>query len=737
MSHKKRVVRRAVRASYTLRMLVSSAIAVASPMVASAQNATAGPDVQNLAEVVVTAQKRAEPLQDVPLTVTAVGPAQLERAGVTNMTDLGNAVPGLRIASAGVFAAPAIRGITDSQYAPSSEPSVPVFLDGVYIPSRTAMLFDLPDIEQIQVLKGPQSTLAGQAAIGGAILITTREPTSTPSGMLRADLGGYNGGRGSGGVQGFVSEPLASDLSGSVSFGYHRDLGFVRNIVSNDFIGGNSEFVRGKLRWKPSDKLDVLASAWYTGSNDPESLAYFPQSPCRTTPAAAVAACVPTKPEQVALDYVGSARSNAFGASLRARYDLGEGVLTSTTGYMNSRYHGTIESDGTPAVTPVTETSTPATSFSENLDFASKKREFFNYILGASYLQETDHFWPLTVHLPNVQAPPTGYYVYDAFPIRTYGIYGEVNFNLTSKLTLIGGVRYINENKQEQGANSSLKVPGTSETFGDHTYDYWAPRVSLRYSLTDSSNIYATYSTGFEASPYSPTDSTGTIVNPETLKSYEIGYKIAKHRFSLNASIYLYDFSNYIAHTEYQNPATGAFVNELKNAASARAKGLDLDGSFYVTPQFVVSAGLSYEPEDKFGQFPSAVVSLANPNGPGTLANQTVNLTGGRLAYASKLTADLSAKYLADLRAGALVTTASVYHTSTYYYDIADQIPQHAYTLANASIAFTPAGTDLTGTLWVKNLTNTAYTSGYFTTAFFGLTWAPPREIGISVEKDW
>ena len=734
--HVRRPLRSCPAKSLTTILIAASLLAAsaqtASAQTASTQTASTTSDVQSLAEVVVTAEKRSEALQNVPLTVAVVGPAQLSQAGVTNMKDLGDAIPGLQISQDGDFAVPAIRGITDSQVTPSSEPSVPIFLDGVYIPSRTAMLFDLPDVQQIQVLEGPQSMLAGQAAIGGAILITTRDPTSVPSGMLRADLGGYNGGSGSGGGTGFVSGPLAPDLSGSVSFGYHRDLGYVRNIFRNDWIGSDSEFVRSKLRWRPSEKLDVLASAWYSASNDPESIAYAPLPPCRTP---YYASCVPTKPWQVALDYNGPAKSNTVGTSLRATYDLGEGVLTSTTGYMNNRFHGITEASGTPAVAAVTDARTLSTSVSQNLDFASKQRKFFSYIVGLSYLEDTDGYSPLTTHLPGDE--PALFTVYDTLPMRTYGVYGEVNFNLTDRLTLIGGARYINENKQELGANAKLSAPGSSQTYGDHTYTYWAPRTSLRYKLTDRSDVYATYSTGFEVSPYTSTDSTGTIVNPETLKSYEIGYKVAAGRFALDVSAYIYNFSNYIAHSAYENIVTGVYVNQLKNAASAKAKGLDVHGSVYVTSEFLVSAGLSYEPQAEFGSFPNAVANLINPSGPGTLTNQTVNLTGARLPYAPKVTGNLTGRYTTQLSAGNLVTAVSVYHTSTDYYDIADQIPQPSYTLVNASVAFTPSEGELTGTVWVKNLTNAAYTNGYWPTAFFGRSWAPPREIGISLEKDW
>src|SRR6218665_1251336 len=178
------------------------------------------------ADIVVTAQKRAERLQDVPISLSVQSAERLAEAGVTSTADLSKVVPGLIFAQNEVFSQPAIRGITTNIAVPGAESPVAIYLDGIYISGQTGSFFDLPDVERIEVLKGPQGTLFGRNATGGAIQIITRKPTFETAGSFNVSYGQFTGAgssRSGGEVQakGFISTPLTSTLAASLS-GYYR-----------------------------------------------------------------------------------------------------------------------------------------------------------------------------------------------------------------------------------------------------------------------------------------------------------------------------------------------------------------------------------------------------------------------------------------------------------------------------------------------------------------------------------
>src|SRR5277367_2887274 len=172
---------------------LASIAAAQAPSATTAPAATANQPGGSLEEIIVTAQKRSERLQDVPVTITALSPDYLQKTGVERMSDLPTAVPGLVWSNQGAWIEPNIRGVYTNVAAIGSGSPIAIYLDGIYQPSQSGTIFNLPDVRDVEVLKGPQGTLFGRNATGGAIVINTRDPSFTPTGDINVSAGAYTG----------------------------------------------------------------------------------------------------------------------------------------------------------------------------------------------------------------------------------------------------------------------------------------------------------------------------------------------------------------------------------------------------------------------------------------------------------------------------------------------------------------------------------------------------------------
>ena len=221
----------------------------------------------SIAEVIVTAQRRAERLQDVPLSITAVSGAQLEKLGVASTEDLTDVAPGLKMDRNGVNVQPAIRGVSSVEADIGADTNVAIYLDGVYQPNLPANAFDLPDVSRVEVDKGPQGTLFGRNAEGGAIQVFTLNPSFTPTGSGTLGYGDYNDLM----AKGFISGPILDQrVAGSLSAFFESSDGYLKDeLRDGKNVGGvNAHLIRGKLLFKLVPKLTALVSVTYSDRTD-------------------------------------------------------------------------------------------------------------------------------------------------------------------------------------------------------------------------------------------------------------------------------------------------------------------------------------------------------------------------------------------------------------------------------------------------------------------------------------
>jgi iron complex outermembrane recepter protein len=392
------------------RVLIAASLLAGLASIADAQapTATTAPAATAtqpaLDEIVVTAQKRSERVQDVPVSITALSPDYLQKTGVERMSDLPTAVPGLIWSNQGAWIEPNIRGVYTNVAAIGSGSPIAIYLDGIYQPSQSGTIFNLPDVRDVEVLKGPQGTLFGRNATGGAIVINTRDPSFTPTGDINVSAGAYTGSSvqtaGHYNINGYLSGPLISDtLAGGLAAAYDTTDGFTTDDVNGSRQGKiQSSVVRGKLLWKPSDSVQVLGTAYYSQNEDQVGEEAVPQN--GVTAASQYPGSILPSSQPWHFTFEGAtpgAWGNIKGASLKATLDFSAGTLTSLTGFNQSSVYVSV-----PIAAAYTNPNlpTPTTScaalfvcingvviprdqaVSQEFDFASKKWGGFSYVAG-------------------------------------------------------------------------------------------------------------------------------------------------------------------------------------------------------------------------------------------------------------------------------------------------------------------------------------------------------------------
>lgn len=697
-----------------------------------------------LEEVVVVAQRRQESSNEVPLSLTVQSGGALEQAGINSILDLGKVVPSLSFDTQGPFAAPTIRGVQSMIHQAGSESPVAIYLDGVYQNNQSTTIFELADIEQVTVLRGPQGTLFGRNATAGAILIETKKPRYETSGKVSVDYGEFIGSDQNGGdvtVKGHVTAPLIDDVLAFSLSGYYRDMsGFLENDLTQSRVGEiEASTIRAKLLFEPADWASLLLMVsssdrddYYSGSttalNGISAAAMYPDG---------VAANEPWHVAGNIYDGTNPIWVGSDSYSLKADFDLGFGNLSSITNYTDNeaRYYVDLDT-GTSAICRQNNVcleaidDNPNEVYQQELVFASDQFGDFSFVAGAFYYHDDARIHSLVKPF----LTPDGILIDGAgselgidnraiVKTRAYAVFGEVNYDITEDWHLILGLRYSDEEKWGEG-NLVPRFPTT----GDVEDDAYTPRVSVRYDISPETNVYFTYSEGFKSAVLVGTNQSDDFAEPEKLKSYEVGFKTVQDRYHLSASAFVYDYS------EMQAQFWNGTASVLSNAEGADIYGLEVEGTFSLSDAFQVQGGISWIPKSEYDEFSG--IAYDEPLTTSGLVFNVVDGSGDRMMKSPKFTANLTASYRAESSLGSIISDLSLFHTSEYWYDLLQEVKQDAYTTVNARVTLTPRNAEsLDIAVYGRNLTN----EEYFTSTLLGPSahapvYSPPRQVGISLD---
>lgn len=699
---------------------ITSAPAFAQTTTGSAKPAAtdqAAEDQAGAGDIVVTAQRRNERQVDVPIAITAVNQETLSAAGVTSTAELGQVVPGLRLDLSGAFFQPTVRGVGSATAGVGLTSNVVTYIDGVYRPSPFTTNFELGDLESIQVLKGPQGTLFGRNATGGAILIKTADPSFDVGGSAKISYGRYNELHASATVTGGLSDTVAVSVSGI----YARSDGFVKDVNTGRNAGEFDRFgVRGKILFEPSNTVSFLLTGEHYRAHDDNVIAYNAfqgRTFARQVPGIAV----PTQRGKTASDIIPRYEVERNAVSLRGSLKTDGGTLTSITAYSTDNVpHQLIDFDATALPGLAVDIPFEEKTFTQELTYVSNSTGPFEYTLGAYYFYDKGVIPRYLVSIGG-GAPFNIFHV--GVTTKAYAGFADATFKLTPRLSLTAGARYSGEDQ----VGFFEAFPPSAIVSRKESFHGFTPRAVLRYELDNDANVYLSYNRGFKAGGFAPTTFDLTPFRNEKIDAYELGFKVARPTFELQTSAFYYDYKD----LQIANYSSG--VGVVQNAAKSKIYGADLQAVLHANDRLQLQLGIAYT-HSEYTSFPSASIYP----GIGTVADPVrvaqADASGNPLVRTPEWTGSVAASYDQPVGNNHLKFSASYYLTSGFNFDPVGQFHQNGYGLLSGRIAFTPAGNGFSIAVFGNNLTDSNYLTQVL--PFSGAilqTYGTPRTYGVEL----
>jgi len=643
-------------------------------------------------EIIVTATKRAEDVQNVPLAVTGFGEAQLKALNFRDVSSLSYSMPNVALDDNGTskgYANFSIRGVGVNSSIPSIDPTVGLFVDGVYQGINAGQLFDNFDLEAIEVLRGPQGVLFGRNVTGGAVLVRTRKPSDTLE--FRGRLGVETGLRMV--ADAAVSGPLIDGkLTAKLAAYYTYDQGWFRNLLDDSKFGRDRQFiVRPMLRFTPTDSLEMLLRYEHGEANG-------------DGPPTQNHAVYSRNSHDFLVNTRGFYDNNWDSATAEANLNtgFGDGTITNIFGWRRFEGDSLSDLDGTPTVQFDIQTYTDQEQFSDELRYAGTFGPV-QVTTGLYYFtQDLTYLEQRTLAGGTVTRNGGGKGRFD-----TMGAFGAIDWHFTRSLTLNLGLRYTREKKKVRIA--TIRTGGAD--LAAHTFvpdfasqDRWtdlSPKIGLQWKPSDATQAYAFYAKGFRSGGYNFRNTLlGAEPGPfdsEGADAYEVGLKqrLFDNRLKLNLAV----FQNTIhdIQREVQIPVVGVGIAQLiQNVGTARIRGFEGEASLKVTRQFVIAGQVGYTN----GEYRKISVDL---NGDGIINALDYAL---KLPRQSPWTYGGSATLDIPVGDGVASARASYSHRDKAYHTDNNLGFYNAIDTVDLNLSYSPGGSNLTFNVYAKNLTN-------------------------------
>jgi iron complex outermembrane recepter protein len=563
--------------------------------------------------------------------------------------------------------------------------------------------------DSMQVLKGPQGTLFGRNATGGAILITTKQPGSKPTGNFRLSYGRFNEVK----AEAYVSGPVTDTISADLSLLYHDDNGYSRDVLRDTRLDTYREFsARSKILWSPDTDTSVLLIADISKVLDNTATSIRPIG--RTTSVAG--GFVPAGARELALTFDPYGKAWSGGGSIQAQHEFGGVTAKSISSYRETRYRARTDQDRTNLPVNRVDVIINEHYITQELTLTSSEPGPFQWVAGVYYFHDRSY----TPTISNGVA-----LTYPVMRTTSYAGFAEGTYAITDKLKLTAGVRYNHEKRSDD--QKKPNGSGFLYSYRTATANAWTPRFSLLYALTDSSNVYATYSKGFKSGFFNAGTFDQPAVEPETLQMYEAGYKYAHGGMSFNLAGFYSDYKNLQLSTRLPNGITTTL-----NAAGAKIYGVDADFSAHLSDALILRLGGAYT-HSKYVDFTGAPRYDPLPAGGNVLT--TMDASGNPLIRTPKFTGTTQLTYEQPVGNGRVSATGSLYYNSGFAWTPDNRVKQGDYVLLNGQIAWSPDDNHYRISLWGKNLTNTLYSLGVSVSGFAdAAAYARPRSYGVTAE---
>ena len=739
-----------------------AAVLLGLPVAVQAQAAGSDEATNQIEDVVVTARRRSESLQEVPIAVSSLGGDVVREQNRNSVPDLITLIPAitLRPQSSAKDTVLLIRGLGTITTSPGAEPSVSMVLDGVVLARPGQMVSELVDLERIEVLRGPQGTLFGKNASAGVINIITANPTPDSSAFIEASYYGGDEHRLTLGVNGELIPGLLSGRLSGVTSGFK---GNVRNIFLNETLGDrDSDGMRGKLLFTPSKDLSILLGADYlyvenrgnAGMYVATSTVAYPsgvrtQSATLPTILQSVGITPGFRNRQVAQNTLPQFKDAFGGALAQIDYKMGEFDLTAISGYRFWRSTQGGDLDGFATLT----TATPlqqidlghvnSKQYTQEIRLSSPKGGMIDYQIGVYYFRAVnreDYSRETTQLIAGNRVRNFGLNNFGTIQ-NNYSVFGEANVNFSESFRAIAGVRLVQDKLSyynNRVSTSAVAVPGILPAFAakDSTSitDY-ASRLGFQYDVSDDIHAYATYSRGYKGPAFNvffnmSARETNTL-KPETSDAFEIGLKssLLDRRLQVNIALFNDQVANYQANQP--DLVAGTVVTRLINAGDVSTKGIEVEAIANVTNNLTISADYAY--------VKAKVDDFLCPVG----AAVSCDIDGKPLPYAPKHKISLQARYEAyDSPKYRINLTGNYTYQSSQQNSIA-QTPDTVspgYGIVNGIISVIDKENGWEGRILVRNLFDKFYRAT-LAQGNGGLVGGLPRDykryFGVTLRKDF
>jgi iron complex outermembrane receptor protein len=662
-------------------------------------------------EIIVTAQKRSESVQQVPIAITAVGGDTLLRAGISGTDAIQKVAPGLNIATvgSGFVSYIYIRGGGTNQLDIGADPSVAYYVDEIYIGGTAGLQFDLFDIDHVEVLKGPQGTLFGRNAASGAISIVTKRPASVLEGYASLEAGNYGHVVARSGITG----PLAGDsLFYRVAVGSKHHDAYVKDLNGVEDPGHLSSLSgRAQIEWRGIGARLLITGEGFRSRNG-QTGQFFSTALKTSVLTPAASAAFPSPGEDFYHHYYrpGFENQDLWSLSGRLEADVSFGEFTAITAYRNN--HFSRSQDYTPGADALRlDTDERARTFSQEVRIVSHADQRLRWLAGLYFYHASQSMIYDQIAGATFVVPPVRNTVRrdDARLVTdSYAAFGQVSYDVLDNLTLIAGLRYMLDKKRSTRTLSTMPATATSNFQVDRRDEWHAftPALTVQYHATPEVMIYASYRRGFKSGGYQPAPVASralgdTPFNPEHVDSYEVGLKSSffGRRLTLNIDAFLSKIRDQqILQTV---PDGTGVINVVSNAGSTTAKGVELSVKARPVAGFNVSADITYQ-QAQFDRYSTLVNSAPT------------DYSGNTQLRSPDVAAAIGADYDIDLEdAGKLTLGGQYSYRSKIFYTVANlTVPglyQSGYGLADAHAIYEPNGGNWNLKAWVRNIGNTHY----------------------------
>ncbi|MBP7334779.1 TonB-dependent receptor [Niveispirillum sp.] len=716
------------------------------PALAQTQNQETASEGAMLGEIVVTARRRAESLQDVPVSISAFSAEQLENMGTPDITSLTKTTPNLtmqvaRGSNSTLIAF--IRGVGQQDPLWGFEPGVGLYVDDVYVARPQGAVLDIFDIERIEVLRGPQGTLYGRNTIGGAVKYVTKRIDDEPHMKAKVQVGSYK-------QTDLIlsgSAPVTENVgvSGAVAL-YRRD-GYGKNLTTGqEHYDKDVSAGRLSVEFKPNEDLFIRVAADKTvdDSNPRHGYRLLP-TPAATPPVIPVLDSV----YDTRAGLTGKQKVKNQGASGTIEYNVSDSVMVkSITAYRDGRSDTVIDFDNLPAKILDIPAYYKDDQFSEELQLVYEG-ERLKGVAGLYYMDaHAEGAFDTIVGLANLTTLTSG-----SVDTKSYAAFADFSYELTDQVKASVGARYTSDKKT--GTVYRVNYAGlTSPLFGgtprnptlirsdytnQRTFDEFTPRVSLTYEPTRDFTLYASYGRGFKSGGF---DMRGDVIltpdtrngyDPELVDTYEVGSKSRfwDGRATLNLAAFYSDYKGQQVTT--QVPSGTTIASFVDNVGSSTIKGLEAEGLLAITDELTANFAVGYI-DAEFKEFLRYNLTTRQYD---NIANTAV------FQNTPKWTANFGLTYTRDLGdAGIITLTGNAAHRSAFsMFEFRNAaLDQDGYTLYDLSAVWTAASDNWSVGVHGKNLGNKKYRVGGYN--FPGATFAdsvigyygPPRTVTATVE---